>query len=44
MNVDANAVIEKLSEQVKQLSLQIAIKDVQIETLKKEQQERPLTE
>lgn len=36
MNVEANDVIAKLAEQNKQLSLQIAIKDCQIETLMKE--------
>ncbi|GAB6153744.1 hypothetical protein JCM17380_24940 [Desulfosporosinus burensis] len=36
MNVDVNSVMDKLAEQIKQLSFQLAVKDVQIETLQKE--------
>jgi len=36
MDVDANKVIEKLGDQIKQMSASIAIKDVQIETLQQE--------
>jgi len=36
MNVDANEVINKLTDQIKQLSFQIAVKDVQIDALQKE--------
>jgi|GEM_PF-1809587 len=36
MDVDANKVIDKLGEQIKQMSASIAIKDVLIETLQQE--------
>jgi len=36
MNVDANLVIEKLSDQIGKLSLNIAMKDTQIEILQKQ--------
>lgn len=36
MDVDVNKIMDKLAEQIKQLSFQLAVKDVQIETLQKE--------
>jgi hypothetical protein len=36
LNVDANEVIAKLGEQIKQLSYQVAVKDCLIEMLQKE--------
>ncbi|MER2090998.1 MAG: hypothetical protein ABS920_14760 [Sporosarcina sp.] len=36
MNVDAQTVINKLSQQIAQLSVELAIKDAHIEALKKQ--------
>lgn len=36
MDVDANKVIERLGDQIKQMSASIAVKDVQIEMLQQE--------
>lgn len=36
MDIDANKVIEKLLDQIKQMSLNLVIKDVQIESLQVE--------
>jgi len=36
VDVDANKVIDKLGDQIKQMATSIAIKDVQIETLQQE--------